>query len=202
MVRRLCLFLITLLYIEASFAQKQAAAPKFNLKQRFISSFGATHGILNNSSEKLYGINATPSLNLLNSFSDFSISLALNVGASYHPSSGADSNTYYSYSIPAFIQVNAGHLASQDFYAAIGLFVGAGYNMSRINDYSDGGFSWTAGFRFWLFKQSFTLRYVQSHLTDANDLLHEMSVQINVGKYLSHVKDNNKLSKFVSPFRK
>jgi hypothetical protein len=183
-------------------AQQQKPQKKFNLKQRFISSFGASYNILNNSSQVLYGINATPSLNLLNSFSDFSISLALHIGAGYHPSSDKDSNAYYSYCVPAFIQVNAGHLASQDFYAAIGLFVGAGYNTTKINDYSDQGFSWTAGFRFWLFRQSFTLRYVQSHLQDAKDKLHEMSLQINVGKYLARVKDNNKLSKFVSPFRK
>jgi hypothetical protein len=157
---------------------------------------------LDNSSEVLYGINATPSLNLLNSFSDFSISFAANAGVAYHPASDKDSIEYFSYSVPAFIQANVGHLASQDFYGVIGLFVGAGYNMTRINDYSDGGFSWTAGFRFWLFRQSFTLRYVQSHLSDANDKLHEMSLQINVGRYLARVKDNNKLSKFVSPFRK
>jgi hypothetical protein len=200
MFRWLTIFLLGILPFLVSAQQPQPK--KFSLKERFISSIGASYTILNNSSEVLYGMNATPSLNLLNSFSDFSISLAVNVGAGYHPESGNDTNEYFSYSVPAFIQVNAGHLASQDFYAAIGLFVGAGYNMTRVDELSDQGFSWTAGFRFWLLKQSFTLRYIQSHLSDADDKLHEISLQINIGKYLARVKDNNKLSKFVSPFRK
>jgi hypothetical protein len=201
MIRRLTVFLLSILPFLV-IAQHQPQPKKFSLKQRFISSLGPTYNILNNSSEVLYGINVTPSLNLLNSFSDFSISLAANVGVAYHPESGNDTNEYFSYSVPSFIQVNAGHLASQDFYAAIGLFVGAGYNMSRVDEQSDQGFSWTAGFRFWLLKQSFTVRYIQSRLGDSEDKLHEMSLQINIGRYLSHVKDNNKLSKFVSPFRK
>jgi hypothetical protein len=184
----------------SSVAQKQRK--KFNLKERFISSVGLSYSTLNHSSEVLYGINATPSLNLVNSFSDFSISLAANAGAAYHPSSNSDSLEYFSYSFPAFIQINVGHLASQDFYGAIGIFAGAGYNLSSINGTLDRGFSWTTGFRFWFLKQSFTLRYVQSHLNDLENLLHELSLQINVGAYLERVKDNNKLTKFVSPFRK
>jgi hypothetical protein len=192
---------VLLLFILAfsSYAQKQQETKKFSLKNRFISSVGFAYSILD-PKEVLYGINTTPSLDLLNSFSDFSISMALNIGAGYHPSSNKDTLEYYSYSFPAFIQINAGHLASQDFYAAIGLFVGAGYNLTNINSELGNGFSWTAGFRFWLLKQSFTLHYVQSHLNLSSERLHEMSLQINVGKYLQRVKDNNKLSKFVSPF--
>jgi hypothetical protein len=182
---------------------QQAPKKKFNIKERFISSFGLTYSTFqNSSSEALYGVNATPSLNLLNSFSDFSISLAINAAAGFHPSSDNDSLEYYSYSIPAFIQVNAGHLASQDFYAALGLFVGAGYNLSTVNGQSENGFSWTTGFRFWFLKQSFTARYIQSHLSESENRLHELSLQVNVGRYLRQVKDNNKLSKFVSPFNK
>ena len=195
------LFLCLIISTPDIFAQQQQSK-KFNVKERFISSAGITYNILNTSDETLYGINFTPSLNLVNSFSDFSVSLAVNAAAAYHPASDKDSVKYYSYSFPAFIQVNAGHLASQDFYAALGLFAGAGYNISSINGISDNGFSWTAGFRFWFLKQSFTLRYVQSHLKDSGSLFHELSLQINVGKYLQHVKDNNRLSKFVSPFRK
>jgi len=200
MLSRLLSLGFALIMALPSVAQKQPK--KFNLKERFISSVGLSYSMLNHSSEVLYGINATPSINLLNSFSDFSISLAANAGAAYHPSSSHDSVEYFSYSFPAFIQVNAGHLASQDFYAALGIFVGAGYNLSVINKTSDKGFSWTAGFRFWFLKQSFTLRYIQSHLNDSENLLHELSLQLNVGAYLQKVKDNNKLSKFVSPFRK
>ena len=199
--RRLLVFCL-LLSISSAFAQKEQPKKKFNLKERFISSAGVSYNILYNSSHVLYGANFTPSLNLLNSFSDFSISLAIHLSGAYHPSSNKDSVTYSSYSFPAFVQANVGHLASQDFYSAVGLFVGAGYSVSIINGNRDQGFSWTTGFRFWFLKQSFTLRYVQSHLNDANSLLHELSLQINVGKYLQHVKDNNKLSRFVSPFQK
>jgi hypothetical protein len=199
-LRGLFLFL-SIIFALPSFAQKPPN--KFSLKQRFIFSAGLTYSVLqNNSSEKLYGINATPSLNLLNGFSDFSISLAASPAAAYHPSSGNDSVHYSSYTIPAFVQVNVGHLASQDFYSALGIFVGAGYNLTSINGTSDNGFSWTTGFRFWFLKQSFTLRYVHSHLNDSGNSLQEMSLQINLGAYLEKVKDNNKLSKFVSPFRK
>ena len=183
-------------------AQKQGQTKKFSLKKRFISSAGVSYNTLKTSSNKLYGINFTPSLNLLNSFSDFSVSLAVNAAAAYHPASDKDVIKYYSYSFPAFVQMNAGHLASQNFYAAIGFLAGAGYNVSLINGTSDNGFSWTAGFRFWFLKQSFTIRYVQSHLDDADIFLREFSLQINVGRYLQQEKDNNKLSKFVSPFQK
>ena len=201
MFKRLLWGLSVTLYVLPCFAQKPPPK-KFNVKERFIASVGPAFTILKPGSETLYGMNATPSLNLLNRFSDFSASLALNAGVGHHSSSGSDTVEYFSYSFPLFVQVNAGHLASQDFYAALGLFAGAGYNISIINGGHDKGFSWTAGMRTWILKQSFTLRYIQSHLEDSEIVLHEISLQVNVGKYLSRVKDNNKLSRFVSPFGK
>ena len=78
MLRRSLLSLCIMLSSFNAIAQHQQSK-KFNVKERFISSAGLTYSILDK--EVLYGANFTPSLNLLNSFSDFSVSLAMNAGA-------------------------------------------------------------------------------------------------------------------------
>src|ERR1041384_6745949 len=102
MFNRGLLLICLSLSLSSAFAQRQQPGKKFNLKERFISSAGVSYNMLDNSSHMLYGANFTPSVNLLNSFSDFSVSLAMHLSGAYHPSSDKDSVAYASYSFPAF----------------------------------------------------------------------------------------------------
>jgi hypothetical protein len=194
-------FLLAILFAQQTFAQRPVGS--FKVSERFISSFGLNYSLLRNTSqEKFYGINATPSLNLLNSFSDFSISFALSPSAAYHPTEKMDSVNYFSFSFPTFIQANIGHLASHDFYSSIGFFIGAGYGYFIVNKKSENGITLTTGLRFWFLKKSFTLRYTKNIFNQTTNSLQEFSLQLNAGSFLQSVKDNNKLSKFMRPFQK
>jgi hypothetical protein len=190
-----------LLFSKRTIAQGPQRPFKWN--ERFISSAGIHYSTLDNyAKEKLYGLNFAPSLNLLNHFSDFSVSVASNISGAYHPSEKNDSINYFLFSLPAFIQANIGHLASPDFYSSFGFFFGAGYGYFISNKKSDSGISLTTGLRFWFLQKSFTLRFTKIFLNQSGNLLNEFSLQLNVGAYLQSVKRNNSISKFMKPFQK
>jgi hypothetical protein len=185
-------------------ASAQNAEPAFSLKDRFISSAGLTFPRTNHfhHDEQLYGLTYSPSLNLLNKLSDFSVAIASQVSAAYHIRTIADPENYMMISFPAYMRFNIGHLATHNFYSSLGIFFGAGYDFSVINSGFDSGPLLITAIRFWFLKQSFTLGYGQTHLQNSNTTMHEVSLQLNIGAYLHDTRNNNKISKFVKPFRK
>ena len=150
----------------------------------------------------MYGICYSPSLNLLNKYSDFSIALASRFSGAWHFSSATDSSEYAVFSFPAFLQFNGGHLATHDFYSSFGFSIGGGYNFSVINSELTIGPLLITAIRFWFLRQSFTISYSQSYFESRHTLMHELSLQVNIGRYLKDAKSNNKISKFVKPFKK
>jgi hypothetical protein len=182
----------------------QNSEPVFTIKDRFISSCGlsllrANH---NHENEQLYGLCYSPSLNMLNKFSDFSVAAASHISASYHLKTKTDSAGYLMLSFPAFLLFNGGHLATHNFYSSLGISFGAGYNFGVINSEFDMGPLLITAIHFWFLRQSFTLGYEQTHFQNHHTLMHELSLQLNVGSYLHDARNNNKISKFVKPFRK
>jgi len=182
----------------------QNTEPVFSIKDRFASSAGVTSPWANRNrmNERFYGLCYSPALNMLNKYSDFSVAAASHIAAAYHPSSNNDAKNYFMFSFPAFLQFNIGHLATHDFYSAVGIFFGAGYNFSVINSEFDSGTLLITAIRFWILKHSFTLGYSQTRFQIQRTLTHEVSLQLNIGGYLKGVHNNNKISKFVKPFRK
>src|SRR5690349_25084750 len=146
-------------------ARGQNTEAVFTLKDRFISSAGFLYAIANSNhhDEKLYGLCYSPSLNMLNKFSDFSVGIASHLSASWHMHSTNDPADYLMISLPAFLQVNAGHLATHNFYSSLGISVGGGYNFTLINSLFTVGPLLITTIRFWFLKHSFTLGYMQSH---------------------------------------
>ncbi len=174
--------------------------PKFVLKDRFISSAGAFFAQPTNAAIKnnYLGLSYSPQLNLLNSFSDFSIAFGSQVDAGYKLSS-TDNNSKLMASIPAMITFNVGHLASRDFYSTYGIFAGGGYDFCFIGGAMKQGFIWSAGLRTWFFRKSFTLRYSQLLLDESKINMRIFSIQLNLGDYLKQVYKNNKISRFQKP---
>jgi len=176
----------------------------FSIKDRYVSSLGLTFPRSNNNkeNEQMYGLCYSPALNLLNKYSDFSVAVASRISGAWHFSSETDSSAYPVFSFPAFLQFNGGHLATHNFYSSFGISFGAGYNFSVINSEFTVGPLLITAIRFWFLRQSFTISYSQSYLENGHTLMHELSLQLNVGRYLKDAKSNNKISKFVKPFRK
>ena len=182
----------------------QNTAPAFSIGDRFISSAGlsfprANH---NHENEQFFGLCYSPSLNLLNKHADFSVAVASHFALSNHFKSANDPIDYLMMSFPAFIQFNIGHLATHDFYSSLGISFGGGYNFSVIKSEFDMGALLITAIHFWFLNQSFTVGYTQTHFRNHQPLMHELSLQLNIGAYLKDVRGNNKISKFVKPFRK
>jgi hypothetical protein len=202
MLMRICvLFLLTAMYRDA---MGQNTDPVFSIKDRFVSSAGLTfpRANKNKENEQMYGLCYSPALNLLNKYSDFSIAVASRFSGAWHFSSETDSADYGVFSFPAFLQFNGGHLATHNFYSSFGISFGAGYNFSVINSEFTVGPLLITAIRFWFLRQSFTVNYSQSYFESRHTLMHELSLQLNVGRYLKDANSNNKISKFVKPFRK
>jgi len=176
----------------------------FSIKDRFISSAGLTfpRANKNKENEQMYGLCYSPSLNLLNKYSDFSVALASRISGAWHFSSDNDSSDYAVFSFPAILQFNGGHLATHNFYSSFGFYIGGGYNFSVINSEFTVGPLLITAIRFWFLRQSFTCSYSQSYFESRHTLMHELSLQLNIGAYLKDAKSNNKISRFVKPFRK
>lgn len=178
--------------------------PEFTIGERFISSAGLAfpRANQNHQNEQFYGLCYSPSLNLLNKHADFSVAAASHITIANHFKSGNDPADYLMLSFPAFLQFNIGHLATHDFYSSLGISFGGGYNFSVIRSEFDMGALLITAIHFWFLKQSFTVEYTQTHFQNHHMLMHEVSLQLNIGAYLKDARSNNKISKFVKPFRK
>ncbi|CAN5437484.1 hypothetical protein BH11BAC1_BH11BAC1_03290 [soil metagenome] len=202
MFMRLTLTLFICFLVTGIFAQN--TAPEYRIGDRFISSAGLAFPRTNHNkqNEQFYGLCYSPSLNLLNKFSDFSFAFGSHISAAYHLKTKSDPSDYMFLSFPAFFEFNAGHLATHNFYSSLGISFGGGYNFSVIKSDFDMGALLITAIHFWLFRQSITLGYTQTYFQNHHTLMHEVSLQLNIGAYLKDARNNNKISKFVKPFRK
>lgn len=182
----------------------QNQVPSYSLHDRFISSAGLCGSWIPSEprSGPFYGVCYSPSLNIINKFSDFSFAAASQLSFSWHPANATDSSSYSAFSIPLYARFNFGHLATRNFYSTTGIFVGAGYQFNVINSDLDRGALLITAIRFWISKLSITAGYAWSKLNGQHEIYHQVSLQLNLGAYLSDTRKNNKISKFVRPFRK
>jgi len=187
----------------SEFTMAQVKQPGGFFSERLTVAVGAAYSLPEENIPASAGILFSPRIFLVTAFSDFSVSLDPSPEIVF---SLADSLNNFSekwfFQFPAMVHVNLGHLASKDFYSDYGIFAGAGWNLQHGQCMSTGGFALDAGIRFWLFGQSFTALYqrLTSHekIFTSDDFF---SFHINLGKYLSQVKANNKVTDFMRPYR-
>lgn len=172
---------------------------------------GFQHGIGVNTSfytlaenmDPLFGLSYRTKYNLINNWSDFSGSFNAGLLGLYHFKSDIDSVSFFAADMPLSIELNIGHLSTKDFRNSFGFFAGAGYAFTYLNnDFTDAPIL-TAGFRTWLFTQSFSFRYIYYWSQDSDyAMTHGFSIILNLGDYLAAVRANNKISNFMRPFPK
>ena len=183
-----------------SIAQRAVAAGFFSL--HLITSAGADYSPLKENTPASAGVHFSPQLFLTRSYTDFSLSINPSPGILYSLSDTDRFSEKLFFQLPAMAHVNIGHLASKDFRSAFGFFAGAGWNLQFGHGGSTNGFAWDAGVRLWFLGQSFTIAYMQ--LPGHEKIFssgHFFSLNINLGKYLSQVKANNKVTNFMKPYR-
>lgn len=171
-------------------------------KDRFTAAAGVSFALPEQNVPAAAGILFSPQLFLTTTYTDFSVSVNPSPQLFYSFSDSQSVSQKLFFQLPAMLHINFGHLASKDFRSTNGFFVGAGWNFQLGHGESRNGFALDGGVRFWLFGQSFTLMY--QRLTDTEKIFSSdnfFSLHINLGKYLSSVKANNKVSNFMKPYK-
>ena len=173
-------------------------------QRRFISSAGVNYFPEDTNIPSAAGINFSPQLFLTTSFTDFSVSVKADFMLNYHLlNKENNAGQILFFQLPSMIYVNFGHLASKDFYNALGAFIGAGWNLQYGESRTANGFAVEAGFRFWLLGKSITLSFTDlpgdEKIFSSGKII---SLQINLGKYLNDARANKKLTDFMKPYNK
>jgi len=145
-----------------------------------------------------FGVYYDPQVNIINNFTDFSLSAGLPLTVGAHISDGFIDETFFYAHIPAIIEMNIGHYSTQKFYSDIGMGLGGGY-AAQITDKGAGhGAVFTLAARSWFFKGSITLRYM-FHLNMAGNSgydSHNIALAVNLGKFFSKLRNDNALEKW------
>lgn len=171
--------------------------------ERLTVSAGASYSLEEDDVPASVGIHFSPQLFLTTAYTDFSVSINPSPEVLYSLSDAGEFTDKLFFQLPVMAHVNFGHLSSKDFYKFFGAFAGGGWNLQFGQSMSTSGFAWDAGIRFWLFGQSFTVMYMKlpghEKIFSSGDFF---SLNINLGKYLSQVKANNKVTDFMKPYQK
>jgi hypothetical protein len=203
-MKRSFVLLLCLFFAAPSFAQKGSKKVKFVFAKRFKNSFGAGSGYyrINEAPEYIPYLNYAPQLDLTGRYSDWSLSLNTPLGAGYHIKTVNDPLGYVFVDVPILMEINIGHLASNDFLNDFGYFFGAGYSVNYFKSTLQHAPAATLGFRTWIFGKSVTFRYILEGITlDTKQTTVQLfSININTGAYLENVKMNNKISNFMRTF--
>jgi hypothetical protein len=190
-------------YGEASNAQSARQKGNF-FARRLTMSAGVQYSFKQENVSSATGLNISPRVFLTTTYSDFSVSASLDFMGNYRlDNTTEDIAEEIFFQLPTMLHLNIGHGASKDFHSAIGGFLGAGWNVQYDGQNSVNGFAMDAGFRFWLFGNSFTLRFI--NLTGNEKIFSSGKIillHVNLGKYLADVKANNKVSNFMKPYSK
>ncbi len=183
-------------------------------KDAFRHSVGAGVSLFQNKDgvSPAFGVYYHPQVNYINKFSDFSMSVGLPVMVGAHIASSFVPNTFFYAKVPLITEVNIGHYSTRDFTNAVGMTIGGGYGMQYTDLGLGHGPVATASARTWIKHVSITIRYLglfQVPVYDQNDVAepptgyhtHMLVLAINMGNYLSKVRQMNKISKWMNPFR-
>ncbi|MGE0635518.1 MAG: hypothetical protein AB7G44_10290 [Bacteroidia bacterium] len=150
----------------------------------------------------VHTLGITPQFNLWQPRGNFSVAFVSPLTVGIHFRTKVWGSMFLFSDIPLMGEINYGHLATKDFRKWWGVFAGGGYSFQSLGTRWQYGANVSAGFRFWLFKQSFTLRYARFFGENVGDVLsHRLTLEINLGRFLKEVASKNKLQKFERPFQ-
>lgn len=199
---RILLIAVLVLCVD-EFSSAQVKQPGGFFAQRLTVAAGAASSLPEDHVPASAGLLFAPRIFITTAFTDFSISIDPAPQLLYSFSDLQSFSEKLFFQLPVMLHVNLGHLASKDFHSSYGVFAGGGWNLQYGHGEGVNGFVLDAGIRFWLLGQSFSLLYqrlLEHEKIFSSDTF--FSLQINLGKYLSQVKANNKVSNFVKPYRK
>ena len=184
------------------------------LKDVFRHSVGAGVSLFQNKGgvSPAFGLYYHPQINYINKFSDFSMSVGMPVMAGAHIKSSFVQNTFFYAKVPLITEANIGHYSTRDFTNAVGMTIGGGYAMQYTDLGLGHGPVATVSARTWIKHVSITVRYLgmfQIPTSDSNGVTvaakgyntHMLVLAFNMGNYLSKVRQMNKISKWMNPFR-
>ncbi len=150
----------------------------------------------------IHALGITPQFNLWQPRGNFSVAFVSPITAGIHFRTKVLGSMFFFSDIPLMGEINYGHLATKDFRKWWGVFAGAGYSFQSVGTLWQYGVNISTGFRFGLFRQSFTLRYARFFGENVGDVLsHRLTLEINLGRFLKDVATKNKLQKFERPFQ-
>lgn len=196
---RSCSFIAAFLFFILLSPQSQA-----QLGKRIKFSTGYSTYLLETGTKvsPVHSLGVTPQFNLWQPRSNFSIAFVSPLTAGIHFRTKVLGRMFFFSDIPLMAEINYGHLATKEFKKWWGVFAGAAYSFQSVGTHWQYGVNVSAGFRFWLFKQSFTLRYARFFSEYPEDFSsHRLTLEINVGRFLKDVRSKNKLIKFERPFQ-
>ena len=159
-----------------------------------------------------FGLHYNPQINYLDRHSDFSLSVAMPFMIGGHIASSFVQNSFFYAKVPLITEMNIGHNSTRDFTNAVGMSLGGGYAI-QVTDLGLGHAPVaTASVRTWVKHVSITIRYVGMYYINSTPddgtvaiekgyNTHTLTLAINLGHYLSKVKQMNKISKWMNPFR-
>jgi hypothetical protein len=204
-MKKIIVVLFLLSFTVGAIAQKKGSTSRpFVFSKRFKNSSGIGTGYyrVNEMSEYVPFINYAPQLDLTGRYSDWSLSLNTPLAAGFHIKTLNDPGNYVFADVPMLLEINIGHLASNDFLNDFGYFFGGGYSVNYFNNRLQHAPAATVGFRMWLFGKSITMRYILEGITNdpKQTTMQLFSLNINTGAYLENVKMNNKISNFMRTF--
>jgi len=191
-------FTILLLFLLFSF-QAQA-----QLGKRFKFSTGYSSYLLERETKvsPVHSLGITPQFNLWQPRSNFSIAFVSPLTVGIHFRTKVLGSMFFFSDIPLMGEINYGHLATKDFRKWWGVFAGGGYSFQSVGTQWQSGVNLSAGFRFWLFRKSFTLRYARFFSENIADFSsHRLTLEITLGRFLKDVASKNKLQRFEKPFQ-
>jgi len=178
------------------------------IKERFTSTLGViSHIYYNATNDGLsFGLNFAPDFKL-NSVNDRDFSFSIGSQASFgintiKASSENKESSLLILDLPLFLNFNFGHLASRLFRKKQGVVFGLGYDFVSLQNSTQKGLIFNAGFRSWIGKKSLTLRYTgtfSSSITYYN--IHSISLNLTLGKFIRIAKRNNIILDFMDPIR-
>lgn len=174
------------------------------ISKRFKLSAGYSAYLLEVGSKvsPVHSLGVTPQFNLWQPRSNFSIAFVSPLTLGMHFRTKVLDRMFLFSDIPLMGEINYGHLATKDFRRWWGIFAGGGYTFQSAGTHWQYGGCLSAGFRFWLFGKSFTLRYSRFFSEYIADYFsHRLTLEINLGRYLKDVRFKNKLNKFEKPFQ-
>lgn len=181
-----------------------ASSSQAQIGNRFKFSTGYSAYLLETGTKvsPVHSLGITPQFNIWQPRGNFSVAFALPVTAGIHFRTKVLGSMFFFSDIPLMGEINYGHGATKDFRKWWGVFAGGGYTFQSAGTRWQYGGNLSAGFRFFLFKQSFTIRYARFFRESILDYAsHRLTLEITVGKWIKDVAAKNKLQKFERPFQ-